>query len=87
MNHDLELFKKNPTDLIITDILMPEKEGLETIIELRRNYPHVKIIAISGGGLIGNLTFLSAAKHLGALRTLTKPFTHEELLKTIEELI
>ena len=83
----LELYRKKPTDLIITDILMPEKEGLETIMELRRYYPKAKIIAISGGGQIGNLSFLSAAKHLGALRTLTKPFTHKELLKTIKELI
>jgi YesN/AraC family two-component response regulator len=83
----LEIFREKQVDLIITDILMPEKEGLETIMELRRSFPDVKIIAISGGGQSGNLSFLSAAKHLGALRTLTKPFSYEELLKTIRELI
>jgi YesN/AraC family two-component response regulator len=82
----LELYQKKPTDIIITDLLMPEKEGLETIMEFRQNFPNAKIIAISGGGEIGNLSFLSVAKHLGALRTLTKPFTHEELLEAIEEL-
>ena len=57
----IELCREEPTDLIITDIFMPEKEGLETIGELRRDYPDVKIIAISGGGRTGNLDFLPLA--------------------------
>jgi CheY-like chemotaxis protein len=83
----LQLFRKEPTDLIITDIFMPEMEGLETIRELHRDFPDVKIIAISGGGESGMLSFLSYAQRFGALRTLKKPFTRHELLKTINELL
>ena len=45
----IELYRQNPTDLIITDLIMPQKDGMETIIELKRDFPNVKIIAISGG--------------------------------------
>jgi CheY-like chemotaxis protein len=83
----LQLFRSDPTDLIITDIFMPEMEGLETIRELHREYPGVKIIAMSGGGESGMLSFLSYAKRFGALRTLRKPFSREELLANVQELL
>ncbi len=83
----LQLFRSDPTDLIITDIFMPEMEGLETIRELHREYPGVKIIAMSGGGESGMLSFLSYAKRFGALRTLRKPFSREELLTNVQELL
>jgi CheY-like chemotaxis protein len=83
----LQLFRNDPTDLIITDIFMPEMEGLETIRELHREYPGVKIIAMSGGGESGMLSFLAYAKRFGALRTLRKPFSREELLTNVEELL
>jgi CheY-like chemotaxis protein len=83
----LQLFRSDPTDLIITDIFMPEMEGLETIRELHREYPGVKIIAMSGGGESGMLSFLSYAKRFGALRTLRKPFSREELLTNVKELL
>jgi DNA-binding response OmpR family regulator len=81
------LFRQNPVDLVITDIFMPEKEGLETIRELRRSFPEVKIIAISGGGSRGDLAFLPTAKKLGAHRTFVKPFEMDEILAAIRELL
>jgi DNA-binding response OmpR family regulator len=86
-NQGLQLFRVSQTDLIITDILMPEKEGLETIIDLRREFPAVKIIAVSGGGRTGNLNFLEVAKRLGAQRTLQKPFELQEMLAAVRDLL
>jgi DNA-binding response OmpR family regulator len=83
----LKLHQANPARLIITDIVMPEKEGLETIMEFRRNFPTVKIIAISGGGRIGPTEYLHSAKLLGAHRTLSKPFEVQALLDAIRELL
>jgi CheY-like chemotaxis protein len=83
----IQRYREAPTDLIITDILMPEKEGLETIMDLKREFPHVKIIAMSGGGRTGNLNFLEVARRLGAQRTLEKPFGLQEILKAVQELL
>jgi len=86
-NKGLRLYREDLTDLVITDIVMPEKEGIETIIDLRREFPEAKIIAMSGGGQIEAESYLSMAKRLGAQRTLTKPFQNEELLEAIEALV
>ncbi len=83
----IRLYRENPADLIITDIVMPEKEGIETIIELKQDFPDVKIIAISGGGQIRPEGYLSMAKKLGAQYTFSKPFERKELLSAIRELI
>ncbi len=83
----LALHRKEPFDLIITDIFMPEKEGLETIRELRQDFPDLKIIAISGGGNIGELAYLGLAKSLGAMRTIAKPFNIKELVHVVKELL
>lgn len=83
----LQRFREAPADLVITDILMPEKEGLETIMDLRREFPAVKIIAVSGGGRTGNLNFLDIARRLGAQRTLQKPFGLRHMLATVHELL
>jgi DNA-binding NtrC family response regulator len=72
--------------LVITDIIMPEKEGLETIQELRAKYPEVNIIAMSGGGRISPDSYLPLAKGLGAVKTLQKPFRREEVIKAVQEL-
>lgn len=80
----VERLKEQPADLVITDILMPEQEGLETIMMLRRDYPEVRIIAISGGGRHGFLDILKYAQQFGAAYTLVKPFTPDELLKTVQ---
>lgn len=81
------LFEKNKPDLLITDIIMPEKEGLETIYELRRKYPDLKIIAISGGGRIGPDGYLPGAKLMGANAVFTKPLVPKEFLQTISDLL
>lgn len=76
--------KEQPFDLVITDIIMPEKEGVETIIELRKDFPDLKIIGISGGGRTRNMDFLELAKQFGAERILAKPFTADELLENVD---
>jgi len=81
----IEIYERDAPDLIITDIIMPEKEGVETIIALRRANPALPIIAISGGGRLDATDFLSMAKKLGARRTLTKPFLREQLLEAVGE--
>jgi DNA-binding response OmpR family regulator len=83
----LRVHRERPVDLIVTDIIMPEKEGLETITELRKSFPAVKIIAISGGGRIGPSQYLKMAKVLGANRTFSKPFNPSELIAAVEELL
>ena len=80
-------YRSAPTDLIITDILMPEQEGLETIRELRHEFPDVKIIAVSGGGSRGTQDFLKVAKLFGAQRTLWKPFDLDELRQAIRDVL
>ena len=83
----LRLYRQKPVDLIITDIIMPEKEGIETIIELRRDFPDVKIIDMSGGGRIGTKDYLHLAKIFGVQRTFTKPVAREQLLDAIKALL
>ena len=83
----IKIYQENPTDLIITDLLMPEKDGIETIMELRRDFQDVKIIAMSGGGKIDPETYLEIAKTMGAIKTIEKPFNLRELLKTVQELL
>ena len=84
----LELFRRANADLVITDIVMPEKEGLEVLIELReRQVPPVKVIAISGGGRQKATEYLRLAKLMGAARVLAKPFSNEALLAAIDELL
>jgi len=74
-------------DAIITDVLMPEKDGFETILELRRSIPGVKIIAISGGDRIKPELYLGSAKRLGAEYTFVKPFRRKELMKAVHDLV
>ncbi|MCS6925392.1 MAG: response regulator [Candidatus Binatia bacterium] len=83
----LQELRTQTVDLVITDLFMPEKEGIETIRELRKTYPTVKILAVSGGGRSGRMVFLANALHLGAHRTLAKPFSRQELLDTVAALL
>lgn len=80
-------YRRQPCDVVIMDIVMPDEEGLGTIRELRRLDPTVKIIAISGGGLGKAGDYLGIAQMLGAMRTLTKPFLPEVLLAMIAEVL
>jgi DNA-binding response OmpR family regulator len=79
----LILFRSERPDLVITDIIMPEKEGLETIREIHNERPEMPILAISGGGRIVNLDYLAMAGMLGAFETLAKPFDPGELLDCV----
>ena len=78
---------RHPADVVVTDIIMPVKDGLETIAELRRRFPNAKIIAISGGTRPSGAGALNAAKALGADRFLAKPFRQKDILVTVDELM
>ncbi len=80
-------YRRQRCDVVITDIVMPDEEGLGTIRELRRVDPNAKIIAISGGGLGKAGDYLGIAQMLGAMRTLAKPFFPEALLAMIAEVL
>lgn len=81
------LYTQSPTDVVILDILMPEKEGLETILDLKREFPAVNIIAISGGSERARVDVLDLAKRLGAKHTLTKPFEIRTLLHLADDIL
>ena len=83
----LNLLNHYIPDLIITDIIMPDQDGIGTINVLRKKYPGIKIIAISGGGRMLSKDYLSIASMLGAHYTLPKPFANNELLEKIKELV
>jgi two-component system chemotaxis response regulator CheY len=77
-------FHSEHPDVVITDIIMTEKEGLQTITEIRSIAPDARIIAISGGGRVGNSDFLTFARHLGAFEAIAKPFTPKDLLHCVD---
>lgn len=80
-------FRESPADLVITDIFMPNQEGLATIMELRRSFPAIRIIAISGGGARASLDVLPVAEALGARKTLRKPFTPAEVMDAVQDVL
>jgi len=86
-NQGIKLYEQLLPDLIITDLIMPEKEGLESIRELKKINPDVKIIAMSGGGIADPKVYLNLATKLGAVHTFAKPVENEILVSTIKELI
>ncbi len=83
----LEHFHQDPAQLVITDILMPGREGLETIRDLRQEAPSTKIIAISAGLPWGGVDVLDVARKLGAVRVIQKPFDIQGLVDTVRELL
>ena len=78
-------FRKEPCDLVITDIFMPDRDGLELIEALRRTHPQVKIIAMSGAS--GTMDYLPVAQSLGAARIIRKPFAVPTMLTVVAELL
>jgi two-component system chemotaxis response regulator CheY len=80
----LDRYRVRSTDLVIMDILMPDQDGLETIMTLRQEFPDIRIIAMTGGSdTVGIPNFLDVAKMLGARRTLPKPFDLKVLLEAV----
>ena len=80
-------FKPFITDLVVTDLIMPEEDGLKVVIKLRELKPSIKIIAISGGGKVGPGSYLNLAKALGADAIYSKPISINELIAKIEQLL
>jgi len=83
----LNAHKASPADLVITDMIMPGMEGIQTIMEFRRLNPALKIIAMSGGGMGKSTDYLNMAKKFGAFHTLGKPFTIEKITKLVAEVL
>lgn len=83
----VRLFNAEPAHLVVTDIVMPNQEGIETIMQLKRRDRPPKLIAISGGGRKGGQDFLTWASHLGADATLPKPFRTSELIEVARSLL
>ena len=92
----LNLIRETGADLVITDIIMPGSDGVETAYDIRMEFPHTKIIVMSGGGntapldyeptAISTNAYLASAEALGADLTMTKPFDRKELIKVVREL-
>ncbi len=82
-----EVQARQPADLVVTDIIMPEEDGLETIMHFRKNYPRTRLIAISGGGRVDARDFLKDAQLLGAAVTFQKPVDRRQLLGAVRDLL
>lgn len=82
-NEATEMYRSHQPDLVITDLIMPDKEGLETIREIRHSNPDARIIAMSGGGRNGFVSYLRVARTFGAQVVLDKPFSHQEILEAV----
>lgn len=83
----IELFRQKPCDLVITDMVMPEKDGLQTILDLRKETPDLAIIAMSGGGTISKERYLAVAGYLDGIITITKPFSMESITGAVAKLL
>ena len=80
-------FRPGVTDMVITDLIMPDEDGLKVIMKIKEIKPSIKIIAISGGGKAGPGNYLNLAKALGADEIFHKPFSINEMIKKIDELL
>ncbi len=83
-----QIYRFNEVDLIITDIVMPRRDGIQTIVDLWQDYPDMKVIAISGGSDEADPEpLLDGARLFGAIRTFKKPFSRKDLVSTVNELL
>ncbi|MFQ5469159.1 MAG: response regulator [Gammaproteobacteria bacterium] len=83
-----QVFRQSKIDLVITDMVMPEKNGLDLILELKKDYPNIKIIGISGGGgITGRFEYLPIAKLIGAATVMEKPFQMSDLRNTVNQVL
>lgn len=84
----VDICKTQAVDLVITDLLMPEQEGIETILKIHNDHPTLPILAMSGGGrMAGTMDILHTAKLLGAAKTFSKPFNPAELVDTVKQIL
>jgi CheY-like chemotaxis protein len=83
----IQAFRRQPADLILCDLFMPDRDGLELIRELRQEFPDVKIIAMSGGGFRGTVDMMLIALQFGAADILDKPFTHATVMRVIQRVL
>lgn len=83
----VELFQQNPCDLVITDMVMPIKDGLQTILDLREEAPDLPVIAVSGGGNISKERYLAVAGYLEKVMTIAKPFSVEAITDAVRQLL
>ena len=86
-NQALEVLRRERPDLVISDIIMPECDGIEAILAMKKESPATKVLAISGGGRVHAMDLLALAPRAGADDTLDKPFRQSELLKRVADLI
>ena len=86
-NAGLKRLSASGADLVITDIFMPGQDGIVTVWRIRKEFPGVKVIAVSGGDSSGRLNLRSGAELLGAAATLSKPFTPADLLRTVRDVL
>jgi len=83
----ISIYREHVADVVITDLIMPVKEGIETILELKKEFPTSQIIAISGGGRVAPHSYLQLAKGIGATRVFSKPFELEQLHEAVKEIL
>jgi CheY-like chemotaxis protein len=83
----LRRIRDQPPDLVLSDIIMPDMDGLELILKMKQEFPFMRILAMTGGGLTDADLCLSLASHFGAHDTLLKPFTRKELLEKVSSLL
>jgi len=83
----MKMLHRNTVDLVITDMYMPEQDGIETIRDIRRHYPDVKVVAISGGGEIGSFSPLDAVRIIWAHEVFVKPFDSDEIIESVRKLV